>query len=119
MLEGMVFSDAALDFDARRPADHDGHRARSESLFCYFRLEDQAPEHHLLRFIDKHVSFEFVRQQLKDSYSKTRRPSIDSQTAAAHAADRLSIGHHQRAQTGGRVAHASSLALVYRSGPRP
>ena len=31
----------------------------------------------LLRLIDKHISFEFVRQQLKDSYSETGRPSID------------------------------------------
>ena len=44
-----------------------GHQARSEALFYYFRLEDQVPETHLLRLIDKHVSFEFVRQQLKDS----------------------------------------------------
>src|SRR6201987_3094587 len=54
-----------------------GHHARSEALFYYFRLEDQVPENHLLRLIDKHVSFEFVRQQLKDSYSDTGRPSID------------------------------------------
>ena len=48
-----------------------GHQARSEALFYYLRLEDQVPENHLLRLIDKHVSFEFVRQQLKDSYSET------------------------------------------------
>jgi transposase len=54
-----------------------GHHDRSEALFYYFRLEDQVPEHHLLRLIDKHISFEFVRQQLKDSYSGTGRPSID------------------------------------------
>src|SRR5215469_2154015 len=54
-----------------------GHQARSEALFYYFRLEDQIPETHLLRLIDKHVSFEFVRQQLKDSYSETGRPSVD------------------------------------------
>src|ERR1019366_7343777 len=46
-------------------------------LFYYFRLEDQVPETHLLRLIDKHIRFEFVRQQLKDSYSETGRPSID------------------------------------------
>jgi transposase len=46
-------------------------------LFYYFRLEDQIPENHLLRLIDQHVSFEFVRQQLKDSYSETGRPSVD------------------------------------------
>jgi transposase len=46
-----------------------GQHARSEALLYYFRREDQVPEHHLLRLIDKHVSFEFVRQQLNDSYS--------------------------------------------------
>ncbi len=46
-----------------------GHHARTEALFYYFRLEDEVPENHLLRLIDKHVSFEFVRQQLKESYS--------------------------------------------------
>ena len=54
-----------------------GHQARSEALFYYFRLEDEIPENHLLRLVDKHVSFEFVREQLKDSYSETGRPSID------------------------------------------
>src|SRR6478735_4414893 len=54
-----------------------GHHARSEALFYYFRLDDNIPENHLLRLIDKHISFEFVRQQLKDSYSETGRPSID------------------------------------------
>ena len=54
-----------------------GHQARSEALFYYFRLDDQIPETHLLRLIDKHISFEFVRQQLKDRYSATGRPSID------------------------------------------
>src|SRR6201984_2640686 len=54
-----------------------GHHSRSEALFYYFRLEDHIPENHLLRLIDKHVSFEFIRQQLKQSYSETGRPSID------------------------------------------
>ena len=54
-----------------------GHHPRSEALFYYFRLEDQIPETHLLRLIDKHISFEFVREQLKASYSETGRPSID------------------------------------------
>jgi transposase len=54
-----------------------GHHSRSESLFYYFRIEDQVPENHLLRLIDRHVSFEFVREKLRDSYSETGRPSID------------------------------------------
>src|SRR5271156_3919741 len=54
-----------------------GQHDRSEALFYYFRLEDQVPETHLLRLIDKHISFEFVRRNCKDSYSETGRPSID------------------------------------------
>ncbi len=54
-----------------------GQHSRSESLFYYFRLEDQVPENHLLRLIDRHVSFDFVREKLRDSYSETGRPSID------------------------------------------
>jgi transposase len=54
-----------------------GQHARSESLFYYFRIEDQVPENHLLRLIDRHISFDFVREKLKDSYSETGRPSID------------------------------------------
>ena len=77
VLEGVITSHAALDFNVRRSADHDGAPPRSEALFYYFRLEDNIPENHLLRLIDKHVSFEFVRQQMKDSYSETGRPSID------------------------------------------
>ena len=40
-------------------------------------LEDQVPETHLLRLIEKHIRFAFVREQLKGSYSETGRPSID------------------------------------------
>jgi transposase len=54
-----------------------GQHARSEALFYYFRRDDQVPENHLLRLIDKHISFEFVREQLKDSYRESGRPSID------------------------------------------
>ena len=54
-----------------------GQHARSESLFYYFKLDDYLPKNHLLRLIDEHVSFAFVRERLKDSYSETGRPSID------------------------------------------
>ena len=54
-----------------------GRHARSESLFYYFRLEDHVPENHLLRLIDQHIDFGFVRERLQDSYSDTGRPSID------------------------------------------
>ena len=95
-----------------------GQHVRSESLFYYFKLDDYVPENHLLRLIDKHISFAFVRERLKDSYSETGRPSIDPELSAAHPADWLSVRHHQRTQAGGRTAHASGLALVHRIGLR-
>ena len=39
-----------------------GHQTRSEGLFYYFRLEDQVPENHLLRLIDKHALFASLAQ---------------------------------------------------------
>ena len=53
-----------------------GHHARSESLFYYFRLEDQVPENHLLRLIDKHVSFDFVRERLQGELQR-HGPTFD------------------------------------------
>ncbi len=54
-----------------------GQHERTESLFYYFRLEDQIPEDHLLRLIDQFVDLSFVRERLKPFYSSTGRPSID------------------------------------------
>ena len=54
-----------------------GQHDRSEVLFYYFRLEDPVPENHLLRLIEEHISFEFVRERLRTNYSETGRPSID------------------------------------------
>ena len=92
-----------------------GHHARSEALFYYFRLEDQVPENHLLRLIDRHISFEFVGEQLKDRYSETGRPSIDPELLLRILLIGYLYGIHQRTQAGGRVAHASGVALVHRS----
>src|SRR6266849_6995204 len=54
-----------------------GQQSQKESLFYYFRLEDQIPETHLLRLIDRSVDFSFVRDRLTRFYSPTGRPSID------------------------------------------
>src|SRR3989454_2662189 len=54
-----------------------GRQPQTESLFYYFRLEDQIPENHLLRLMDRWVDFSFVRERLKGFYSATGRPSID------------------------------------------
>jgi transposase len=54
-----------------------GQQPRTESLFYYFRLEEQIPADHLLRLIDCYIDFGFVREELKGFYSATGRPSID------------------------------------------
>lgn len=65
-----------------------GQHTRSESLFYYFRLEAQVPDNHLLRLVDKHINFGFVRERLKESYSDWA--SIHRSGAlVAHLADRL------------------------------
>jgi transposase len=53
-----------------------GQQPRTESLFYYFRLQDQIPEDQL-RLSARHIDFSFVREQLKDFYSPMGRPSID------------------------------------------
>jgi len=95
-----------------------GHQSRSEALFYYFRLEDQVPENHLLRLIDRHVNLEFIRAKLKDRYSDGGKAIDRSRTAVAHAAGRLSLRSDERKETGGRATHASGVALVHRTGLR-
>jgi transposase len=53
-----------------------GQQTRTESLFYYFRLEDQIPEDHLLRLIDQHIDLSFVRERVKSLYSATGRPRL-------------------------------------------
>jgi transposase len=64
-------------------------------LFYYFRLEDQVPENHLLRLIEKRIRFAFVRENLKDSTARRGRPSIDPQLFEAHPVDRLFVWHRR------------------------
>jgi transposase len=54
-----------------------GQQPRTDSLFYYFRLEDQIPNDHLLKRLDRFIDFAFVRERLPDTYSAVGRPSID------------------------------------------
>src|SRR5262244_4543696 len=63
--------------EQRRAFTMMGQQDRKEPLFYYFRLEDQIPETHLLRLIDRYVDFSFVRTRLQSFYSSSGRPSID------------------------------------------
>ena len=53
-----------------------GDHARSEALFYYFRLEDQVLENHLLRLVDKHISFE-VCTAATDRQLQRNRAALD------------------------------------------
>lgn len=54
-----------------------GEHAKSEGLFYYFKLADHVPQTHVLRLIDRHVDFGFLRNRLRPLYSETGRPSVD------------------------------------------
>ena len=95
-----------------------GQQDRSEALFYYFRLEDQVPENHLLRLIEKHISFAFVREKLKESYSDTGRPSIDPELLLRILLIGYLYGVTSERKLGRGTAHASGVALVHRSGFR-
>src|SRR5712691_3293818 len=69
--------DAAVHHSIWRPAAHDGTPFPRGVAVLLLRLEYQVPENHLLRLIDRHVNFEFIRAKLKDAYSDAGRPSID------------------------------------------
>ncbi|MGI9071985.1 MAG: transposase [Bryobacteraceae bacterium] len=87
-----------------------GHQTRSESLFYYFRIEDHIPEDHLLRLVDRHIDFAFVRETLKESYSHTGRPSIDPEVLLRI----LLIGYLYGITSERRLVEDVGMHLAYR-----
>src|SRR5260370_37317121 len=69
--------DAAVHHSTWRPAADDGTPFPRGVAVLLLPLEDQVPENHLLRLIDRHVNLEVIRAQWKDAYSDAGRPSID------------------------------------------
>ena len=49
-----------------------GQHSRSESLFYYFRIEDQVPENHLLRLLDRHISYGVTSERKLVGFSCSR-----------------------------------------------
>jgi transposase len=87
-----------------------GQNTRSESLFYYFRLDDHIPEDHLLRLVDRHIDFAFVRETLKASYSHTGRPSIDPEVLLRI----LLIGYLYGITSERRLVEDVGMHLAYR-----
>jgi transposase len=54
-----------------------GQPRRAEGLFYYLRREDEVPENHRLRLLEKHNRLALVGARLKASSSATGRPAMD------------------------------------------
>lgn len=54
-----------------------GKKDSPEQIFHYFYMQDLVPDDHILKLIDKHVDFSFVRERVRALYSHTGRPSVD------------------------------------------
>ena len=87
-----------------------GQQARTESLFHYFRLEDQIPQDHLLRLIDEHVDLSFLRERLQPFYSSTGRPSIDPEVLVRL----LLVGYLYGITSERRLLEEVKMHLAYR-----
>jgi len=54
-----------------------GSKRTEEPAFHYFRMHELVPDGHILKLVDKHVDFSFVRENVAKLYSEIGRPSID------------------------------------------
>src|ERR1022692_1788662 len=87
-----------------------GQQPKTGSLFYYFCLQDQVPEGHLLRLIDRYIDFSFVRERLKDSYSPTGRPSVDPEVLLRL----LLVGYLYGISSERRLLEEVKMHLAYR-----
>ena len=87
-----------------------GEHAKSEGLFYYFKLEDHVPQAHLLRLIDRHVDFGFLRNRLRPLYSETGRPSVDPELMIRM----LLIGYLYGITSERRLCEDVGMHLAYR-----
>ncbi len=99
-----------------------GQQPRTQSLFYYFRLEDQIPEGHLLRLIDRHVDLSFVRERVKSLYSSTGRPCAFGKSAQlANSGSLWLLGlaavHGQKANIAGSCVSFPAWKTVNASAP--
>jgi transposase len=87
-----------------------GQTPRTEQLFYYFRLDEQIPDDHLLKRIDRFVDFGFVRKRLRDTYSAIGRPSIDPEVLLRL----LQVGYLYGITSERRLMEEVRMHLAYR-----
>src|SRR5579863_820651 len=109
---------AVLDLDSRWSAYHYGTKSplRSAVLLLPLGRPDSRTSP---AATDRQTHQLQVCAAATERQLQRNRTALDrSRVAAAHSANRISVRHHERAQAGGRTAHALSLALVHRAGLR-
>ncbi len=80
------------------------------ALFCEFSLDDQVPQDHLLRSIDRFVDLSSIRAHLADFYSHTGRPSVDPELLIRM----LLVGYCFSIRSERRLCEEVHLNLAYR-----
>ena len=73
-------------------------------------MEEHIPQDHLLRLVDRHINFAFVRETLGASYSHTGRPSIDPEVLLRI----LVIGYLYGITSERRLVEDVAMHLAYR-----
>jgi transposase len=87
-----------------------GRQAFQEALFYRFRIEDQVPADHLLRWIDWLLDFGAIRHEFEALYSHTGRQSVDPELMIRM----LLIGYLYGIRSERRLVDEVNLNLAYR-----
>jgi transposase len=87
-----------------------GERKRSEPMFYYVKIEEMVPADHLVRLVDRHIDFSFIREKVEHLYSHTGRPSIDPETLLRM----LLIGYLYGITSGRRLCEEVKMHIGYR-----
>jgi transposase len=87
-----------------------GKKEFKQRIYYDFSLESSIPQDHLLKRIDRLVSFEFVRDRTKGYYSNTGKPSIDPIVLVKM----LLIGYLFDIRSERKLVEEISLNLAYR-----
>ena len=60
-----------------RETNMQGSKRTEEPVFHYFQMHKLVPDGHILKLVDKHVDFSFIRERVSHLYSEIGRPSVD------------------------------------------
>ena len=93
-----------------RKEEMQGKHDSDTRIFYTLNMDELIPKDHLLRRIDKVMSFEWVREETKPLYSHTGRPSIDPVVLIKM----LLIGYLYDVRSERRLVEEVSLNLAYR-----